>query len=311
MGKCSGLEDRRLMDNSLEEIIRRHSQPLTPLPTDCPPVLKPLIGVKAVLFDVYGTLFISSSGDVGTASECGRAAAFADALAAVGICYRGTAAEGVARLTKFISREHARMRDEGVDEPEVEIREIWAHTLRSLFDDGLVDIGDADEERLSQLALHYEVRANPVWPMPGLRDCLETLRESGRQLGLISNAQYFTPMLFQACLGQTPKELGLQYCFYSFESRRAKPGRSLYDAARKALAQPSTAISASEVLYLGNDMLNDVYAANLAGFRTALFAGDARSLRLRTDDQRVAGVVPDLVLTDLSQLGQCLSPSIA
>jgi len=297
------------MDNSLEEIIRRNSQPLTPLPTDCHPVLKPLAGIKAVLFDVYGTLFISSSGDVGTSSESGRATAFADALAAVGICYRGTAAEGAARLIELISREHTRMRDAGVDAPEIEIREVWARTLRSLFDDGLIDIDNTDEVRLSELAVQYETRMNPVWPMPGLRDCLQRLRESGRQLGLISNAQFFTPMLFRVFLDQTPQELGLKFSFLSYESRRAKPGRLLYDAARETLAQPSTAISASEVLYLGNDMLNDVYPASLVGFRTALFAGDARSLRLRPDDERIAGVVPDLVLTDLSQLDHCLTPS--
>ena len=40
-------------------------------------------------------------------------------------------------------------------------------------------------------------------------------------------------------------------------------------------------VAPGEVLYVGNDMLNDVYAAGQVGFRTALFAGDQRSLRMR------------------------------
>ena len=65
-------------------------------------------------------------------------------------------------------------------------------------------------------------------------------------------------------------------------------------------------IAAAETVFVGNDMLNDVMPASRAGFRTALFAGDQRSLRLRTGDARVAEVTPDLILTDLSQLPSCL-----
>ena len=53
-------------------------------------------------------------------------------------------------------------------------------------------------------------------------------------------------------------------------------------------------------------MLNDIAAAAAVGFCTALFAGDQRSLRLRTNDKRVGNVQPDLVLTELPQLIDCL-----
>ena len=62
----------------------------------------------------------------------------------------------------------------------------------------------------------------------------------------------------------------------------------------------------AEVLAVGNDMLNDVLPARETGFRTALFAGDARSLRLREGDPRLDVFSPDLVLTDLDQLPECL-----
>jgi putative hydrolase of the HAD superfamily len=61
-------------------------------------------------------------------------------------------------------------------------------------------------------------------------------------------------------------------------------------------------VSPASVLYIGNDMLNDIYPARQTGFKTALFAGDERSLRLRSDDPRCRGLRADLVITDLSQL---------
>jgi putative hydrolase of the HAD superfamily len=54
-------------------------------------------------------------------------------------------------------------------------------------------------------------------------------------------------------------------------------------------------------------MLNDIYPAHRSGFQTALFAGDARSLRWRRDDPRCSGLTPDLVVTDLNQVADLLT----
>lgn len=40
-------------------------------------------------------------------------------------------------------------------------------------------------------------------------------------------------------------------------------------------------IESSQTLYVGNDMLNDIYPAQQLGLKTAFFAGDQRSLRKR------------------------------
>jgi putative hydrolase of the HAD superfamily len=61
-------------------------------------------------------------------------------------------------------------------------------------------------------------------------------------------------------------------------------------------------VSAAETLYVGNDMLNDVWTASQCGLKTALFAGDKRSLRLREDDARCAALQPDVIVTSLSQI---------
>ena len=53
-------------------------------------------------------------------------------------------------------------------------------------------------------------------------------------------------------------------------------------------------------------MRNDILPASQIGFRTALVATDRRSLRLREGDPSVAHVTPDLVVTNLSDLVDCV-----
>ena len=53
-------------------------------------------------------------------------------------------------------------------------------------------------------------------------------------------------------------------------------------------------------------MLKDVYPANHFGMKTALFAGDKRSLKWREDDERCKDLLPDLIITSLSQLKECV-----
>jgi putative hydrolase of the HAD superfamily len=59
-------------------------------------------------------------------------------------------------------------------------------------------------------------------------------------------------------------------------------------------------IAPAEALYLGNDARKDIHPAASLGFRTALFAGDARSLRLRESEPGL--LPPDAILTELSQI---------
>lgn len=287
-------------------LIRQRCRPLAPLATGERPILRRLPGIRAVLFDIYGTLMISANGDVGGAGAVSPDAAFRSALAAAGVRVAAEEQLKAETLVEQIHREHAAQRAGGVAHPEVDIVAIWQRTLSALRAAGAV-APVAPAVDLQRLAIEFEVRANPVWPMPGLRHCLGALRQAGLTLGIISNAQFYTPELFPALLGATLEEVGfdpgLQY--YSYRLGQAKPGRLLYETARQGLRQRG--IRSEQALYVGNDMLNDILPAGTLGFRTALFAGDARSLRRRRDDPRTAGISPDLVITELSAIAGCVA----
>ncbi|QDT63359.1 HAD family hydrolase [Calycomorphotria hydatis] len=284
------------MNNTIQETIRNLSVQLAPDPTGAEPKLLKIEGIRAVLFDIYGTLFISGSGDVGTAAAASKGAAFREALATVNLDCPIDEDAAVAVLIEQIKRRQAEIRESGTEYPEIEIVGVWARTLAALE---LLELPQPDVERL---AIDYESRVNPVWPMPNCREVLDSLREQGLALGIISNAQFFTLELFPALLDVSRAELGfdpaLEFFSYRFES--AKPGTDLYERAAAALAERD--IQPQEVLYVGNDMLNDITPAAAVGFRTVLFAGDARSLRLREDDERVRNVTPDAIVTNLDQI---------
>ena len=253
--------------------------------------------IKAVLFDIYGTLMISASGDIGVANKLSKNDAFVAAVKSV-YGFEGADVE-TALLLDGIAADHAQSRAQGILFPEVKIDEIWQGIATQL---GL----DSDVTLARQAAIVYECATNPVWPMPNLEPCLAAVRALDVQMGIISNAQFYTPLLFSALTEHDLTASGFDpdLRWYSYDSKRAKPDTWMYEQARSVLAERD--IEADEVLYVGNDMLNDMLPASQVGFKTALFAGDKRSLRLREDHEQAAQVQVDCIITDLSQLQEII-----
>lgn len=274
-----------------EHLATRFS-PLEPIPTGMTPVVPDLGEIKAVLFDVYGTLFISGSGDISLAQSAFQAD---DSLVALLSKFGIETPPDMLREQFFaaIRDSHAKSKKKGADYPEVEIDAIWR-----------VVTGLEDLQRVRAFAIEYEILVNPVGPMPHLAEALATCRSTGTAMGIISNAQFFTPLLFEWFLDAGPGELGFseELLFYSWQWGLAKPSEKLFRAA--ALRLSARGIDPHRTLYIGNDMLNDIFPARSAGFRTALFAGDKRSLRLRREDQRCNNLKPDIILTDLIQIAK-------
>jgi putative hydrolase of the HAD superfamily len=296
----SELKSKVGTESGLCSIIRNNSQALKVDETFIEPQLKFLLGIKAVLFDVYGTLFISGSGDIGVNASLAQTDHLDAALAASGIHTDISSAQLISGFTVAIQDSHQNSKDNGVEFPEVDIVDIWRTVFASASSSNAIS-----DSQLETLAVEYETRVNAVWPMPKLETCLEQIGFR-KKLGIISNAQFFTLELFPAFLNKSRKELGFddQLEFFSFEFGHAKPGMTLYDAAVERLAKIK--INPAEVLYVGNDMLNDIMPAQHVGFKTALFAGDKRSLRWRANDLRVDEIEPEIIVTDLSQIPHCI-----
>ncbi len=273
-----------------KRIFSQYTRPLVPIPTGIPRGGSLEKAIQCILFDVYGTLFISASGDTGSIAADEQTVTGFKRLFheyhiedPVDIVQR--------RMLRLIQDQHARMRKEGIDYPEVRIEDIWIEAA-----------GFRSREKAGKFALAYELIINPVFPMPHMEILLETCHEKKLRMGIISNAQFYTPLLFQWFLRKELDDLGFNHelLIFSYRFGHAKPSQLLFTTARERLE--AWGILPGQVLYVGNDILNDIGPAQKTGFHTALFAGDARSLRMRENDPRCTHTTPDLVITDLIQL---------
>jgi putative hydrolase of the HAD superfamily len=267
-----------------------HIQRLEPIPTPLRYSGKLQQSIQCVLFDIYGTLFISGSGDIGIAKMAFQQTGKLEKLFAK-FKINLSPQEVLDELFSAIKEMHEYQRQRGIDYPEVVIENIWLRVL------GIRDVAAARE-----FAVEFEWIVNPVFPMPHLSKMLSACREMNVLMGIISNAQFYTPHLFKRFLDSSTQDLGFDpdLTFYSYACGYAKPSTFMFEAAANRLQQRN--ISASSTLYIGNDMLNDIAPAKTTGFSTALFAGDARSLRLRKDHAACRRLSADLVITDLLQI---------
>jgi len=293
---------------ALVDLIRSLRQEITVRPTERNRTLMPISGIGAVLFDVYGTMFISGSGDISVARESGDESHFHTVLRHLApVNASHSALEVAARRARAayfgqIEELHESSRAAGISYPEVDIVAVWGAVLDSLFGELLPGLRhDTDTARIA--AVVYEGVSNPVSPAPGLFSMLRTLSHRGVHLGIVSNAQFYTPLLFPAFLETSLSGAGIdpELCSWSYQLREAKPSTRLFRPVLDTLKTRFN-MKPAEVLYVGNDMLNDIWTARSCGCRTCLFAGDERSLRLREKDVRCADLEPDAVITRLADL---------
>ena len=246
----------------LIRLIKEGSRPIAPVPTGVAGAGSFPRAPRAVLFDVYGTL-LTRVGDRHPIPNARRLAV--ESLIAR---YRldADAVSLAATLRQAIAAEHTRVRATGIEHPEVRIEAIWD----ALFP------GHPGEE-LRALIIEYELAVHPAWPMPGCRRLVAALKRRGTVLGIISNAQFYTPLFLEALLGESQRALGFSpsLCLYSCDFAAAKPDQRIFDAARERLR--SFEIAPHETVLVGNSIVDDIVPARGNGFMTVLAALDARS----------------------------------
>jgi putative hydrolase of the HAD superfamily len=272
-------------------------------------------GAGAVLWDVYGTLLALSVGDLD--SSLAKKDTMLDAFGLTarefgfGGFLDGDPAKNLLELyVDEIRKSHRRKRSHGVRSPEVKIENIWLRILKRLAARGYEPRNDNGLGL--DLALRVAYFFDDVYQTkklyPGARRTLEGIRKLGLKQGIVSNAQFYTPIALNMLL-QTKKSGGnrpletlfdRRLIFFSYKLGVSKPNPLAFDRARSRLE--SMGIRPEQVLCVGNDVRKDMMPARAAGFRSVLFAGDRESLNLREEQPECAGFKPDAIITSLPQL---------
>ena len=301
MKKSTGLANNKLQ-NELIKFIRTFSyKQKKNKPSQISDKLTKLTDIKAFIFDIYGTMFISSTGDISLVSDKSCSLNIDAILYNSGIDRDSlrNPEELPFLLKQRINTSHLTSNKKGFEFPEVDIIKIW----KSIFNEIKTGMSHIDEEKIIKFSVLYEIMTNPVYPMPGLVSAIDYLKSNNIVMGIVSNAQFYTSLLFPAFFNKNIFELGFhkELCVWSYQEQRAKPDTKLF---LKLLTQLDECynIKARESVYIGNDMLNDIWTASQCGLKTILFAGDRRSLRLRNGNVLVSDITPDCIISELSQI---------
>ena len=289
-------------------------QKLQPIATSIKTNFSAGSNIKCVLFDIYGTLLISSSGDIDklelspsfileSFSQCG--------IEIISANPNKIAGEILEEYKQTIAELKYSARNKNIENPEIDIRDVWEIIIQSLYYRSLINKPWVDEVKL--LSIYFETLSNKVYPMPFMKDTILQLYEQKIPMGIISNAQFYTPVIMNYFIenevddeNENVKYFDPDLSVYSYQEKIGKPNVALYEKALKA-CQEKYNLQSNEILFIGNDMLKDIYPAQTVGMRTALFAGDSRSLRLREDDTRCSGISPDYIIDSLEQVKEIIS----
>ena len=282
---------------------------LQPVKTSFCPNLKPNSDktpqIKAVIFDIYGTLLISSSGDIDQATLNTRHMKTALAESNFVNFNKELPEFLLQKLPEKIKLQQQEIKEKGHPFPDIDIFRVWNEMLFDAQNSKLIKL--TGSESVTDAIFIFELLSNPVYPMPGMKEILFELKKKNIPLGIVSNAQFYTPILMNYFLNRTFSKkqyidlFDADLSVFSYNELRAKPDVALFEKFLPTLKK-KYGVNAHETVFVGNDMLKDIYTAKKAHLQTILFAGDERSLRLREDDQRVKGIFPDYIITELSQI---------
>lgn len=284
------------------------SIPLQPVPTGVQPnVRRSEKAIKCVIFDIYGTLLVSASGDIDKTSLTSDSI-----VAALNFCGIETTKDEellalmIPEYKKTIALYQELGRSDDCRYPEIDIRAVWGTLLEKFYAVEIaIDNGVAPD--VDRIAFIFEILSNRVYPMPEMEKIIVDLYRMNLKLGIISNAQFYTPIIMNYFMSGNIVEseridfFDEEISLYSYKERRSKPDVAMFTKLAEIL-KDDYGIESDEALFVGNDMYKDIYPASTAGFQTVLFAGDKRSLRMREDQPEVTGITPDYTIVKLEEL---------
>jgi len=224
-----------------------------------------------IFWDVYGTLIAAVRGDLDSLvrREKELRAAFEKSIRTFDLRVEPATLHDLF-LRCLASERHAR----NVPHPEVRIDEIWYALLQKFHPQSPVTANLAQE-----VALAFERAANPKTLMPGAFDVLVELKRRGHRQGIISNAQFYTPIELSALLRVESDCASCAYesifdparCVFSYQWGRAKPDLAIF---HQALGD----LNPADCVMIGDSLANDITPARELGLQTIHFGTDIQNL---------------------------------
>lgn len=301
-------------------------------PRACHAKFETLKGVRAVIFDVYGTLI--NYWRPGFESAHGREKTVLEAFAKLAV--RFDMEETLVKMNPetapgktlsdfyhgLIALNHEKALGKNIEYPEIRVERIWSVIIMMLERNGYSKalrrrtVGDrvfafADTADFARcLAYTYNFLSMGCTLYPNVTQALRKLKEDNIVLGILSNAQFYTPidltLLFRDQSGGKVEDFNELFdpdlTFFSYEYGVSKPDNLLFRKLFDALYEYH--ITPRQTVIAGNDLLSDITPAAALGMKTAFFCGDdAMAFQHGLGSE----VVPDIVFHNWDEFADKIS----
>ncbi len=293
--------------------------PPKPDPVKAKPHLDYQPGVRAVLWNVYGTLLAIPFGEL--LFEHPQPFVMSMALEKTIAEFKmwasmsrkpGQPSEYMLHLYKAELDDHRLAPSPGERYPELQAFKVWEGLIKKLFQkDYQFDAGfyGSLNEFARKVAYFFHASLQGTACYPGAADALKAVADMGLVQGLLGDGQAFTTVQLRRGLDAQggprlesviPPELQV----LSYDVRGKKPSERLFQSALDQLKKRG--IGPAEVLHVGSRIDKDLAPAKRLGMKTALFAGDRASLAATPEQLKDPATKPDVLLTDLRQIADVI-----
>lgn len=282
------------------------------------PFVKPLAGIRAVIWSGYGTLMLTPGSEVHLLNPDAimRRISLEKTIQEFKMWQSMSRKPGepsqymATIIEQIVSQKLAATTGLGVgNKPEYRIEKVWDAVLDRLVQkDYAYDVAFyGDREDFTRKIAYYYVRASQGSSLfPRTLTTLRELKQRGLGVGIHADGQCVTPVTLGRLLAEQGRFTALgelfdpALCIWSYETGLKKESPGSWQTLGRALADRG--IEPASVLYVGNDPERDLAPARKREFRTALFLGDRHSADVRPEQLKDPRTRPDILLTSLDQI---------
>jgi FMN phosphatase YigB (HAD superfamily) len=291
-----------------------------PVQPKATPSLKPLRGIRAVTWGLYGTLLRIADGRLlqHHPQQFRMQVALEKTIEEFNMWHSMSRKPGapweymLTQYTGVLEKQQMRGTKRKGDFPEVDSADVWRTLIQRLvkneytWDESMY--GDLDDLSL-KVAYFFHMRLQGVEVAEHAVSALAAIDSVNVAQALLADAQPFSLVQMLRAFRQVgtlpPSTLfGADGMTLSYRLGVRKPSKSIYLHALQQFQQQG--ISPQEVLHVGARLGDDLAEAKRHGMKTALYAGDTDSVQADKDDIKNPETRPDRLMTDLNQIGQIL-----
>jgi FMN phosphatase YigB (HAD superfamily) len=286
-------------------------------PAKARPHLESMPDIKAVVWNVYGTLLTIPLGEL--VFEHPQALVMEIALDKTINEFKmwGSMSRKPGQPAEYMKALYANelmlQRGLGTGEryPEVLSDRIWEALIKKLFQkDYTFDAGffGSLNEYSKKVAYFFHASLQATAAQAEAALALKLTADAGKVQGLLADGQCFTTAQLARGLRQQEADLDLLKLLpltlrtLSCDVKARKPSDTIFRHALAALAEKG--VRPADVLHVGSSIARDIVPARKMGMRTALYAGDKISLEATPEQLKDPAQRPDVLLTELGQIAQ-------